>query len=67
MLRRSRSVCLEVGLLAIKQEEFLEVDEEVSTLLVQDMTRLKEFLFFAGGDTDACQGLSDFQKVIRFI
>jgi len=28
-------------LLPVQQEEFLEVDDEVSTLLVQDMARLK--------------------------
>ena len=58
-----------ISVLPIKGKQFLKfkVNNEISSLLVQDVARLIEFLLFTGCYSDARQCLTNFQEVIRFI
>ena len=56
----------QIALLSIKKKQFLKVNDHVSSLLMKDVAGLKEFLFFAGSNSDTSESLSHFQKIIGF-
>ena len=56
----------EVRLLAIEQEQLLEVDDVVPTTLVEDMAGLIELLLFLRSDADASKGLLDLKEILLF-
>lgn len=53
----------ELGGLAVQQEQFLEMHQIILASFVEDMAALVEPLVVSGWDADACQRLSDFEKV----
>ena len=52
-----------VGWLAIEGKQFFEMHDEISTLFMQNMTRLIENLILLTGNADACQSFADLEKV----